>query len=310
MDSKLKFLLRVAFSVILFLLGAVVAFVFSVATTPGGLLGQKIGLALIVAGCIAVFQEAVFRPLTVDEVKGGFDRVLNLLRGPAIHLETLKRRGYPGYHRWLVDGAAQTVFFAGHSVLHRMEDDFGDLPLKSIEKAFAMKLSQGCNIRLLFLDPRWVFLDNVADAQERGRQDPKELRKNLATSLGVIKRISAEMDNRAGPMPGSLEIRVCSEVTQYAYHYVECKDRDSSEMYVGLYFAGELGTESPLFVVDNKDVRSAFQRHFDRVFTNAVPLLSQARGQERPVLNSTCYRECQKSLAEKIGEEEVAKRCP
>ena len=315
-NEKLKFWLRIAGGVIVLVIGVALASICAGATSRGALLGERIGLALIVAGAIAVFHEAVWRPITRAELKEGIDRVLESQRGPAIHLETLIRRGFDGYHKWLVNSKPQTVFFAGHSVLHRMEDDFRQLPVKSVEEAVCLKLSQGCNIRVLFLDPTWDFLDCVANAQEEKpgeipTQTPTHLRKNLATSVGIAKRIADELEKSRGPLlSGSLDIRVCREVTQYAYHHVECRDPDSEEMFLGLYFAGELGTESPLFVVENRNIRVRFKTHFARIFARAIPLLSWSRGDARPTFNTEYYRDCQRALAPQISEEEVANRLP
>jgi hypothetical protein len=314
-NEKLKFWLRLAIGIIILAVGFSLISLSINSTSTSGLIGEKIGLALIVAGIIAVFQEVVWRPITRDELKDGINKVLEFMKGPAIHLETLVRLRYPGYHKWLINSKPQDVFISGHSVLHRMEDDFGQLPVNSLEEAICLKLSQACNIKILFLDPTWEFLDNVANAQEEKPGDipyqtPIQLKKNIATSIGIVKRIADKLEKKQGPLPGSLDIRVCREVTQYAYHHVVCKDNDSEEMYVGLYFASELGTDSPLFVVENSNIRVRFRTHFTKIFARATPILSMSCGEKKSNFAIKYYRECKQILAVSIGEEEVAKRLP
>jgi hypothetical protein len=336
-SENLKYLLRICISFIIILIGFSIISICVGSTSKGGSIGENIGLALFVAGVIALIQEFLTKPITRNEyqseiqslrgefitkiesvrndLKDGIENVLKFIKGPAIHLESEERLRYPGYHKWLVNNKKQDVFIAGHSVLHRMENDFGQLPVSSLEKAIFLKLSQGCNIKLLFLDPTWPFVDLVANAQEETpgentTQTIKNLKKNLATSVGIVKRISDELDKNQGPLPGSLDIRVCQEVTQYALHHVICRDTKSEEMFIGLYFSSELGCNSPLFIVDIQNIRDRFSAHFGKIFARAIPLLSLSSGDTKPIFEIEYYRKCQQELSKIIGEQEVRKRLP
>jgi hypothetical protein len=293
--EMLKYWLRMAIGVIVLLAGVTLAAMFAGSTSRLGILCENLGFAMTISGIVATFHEVVWRPITRTELREAIDNILESVKGPALHLETLVRRGFPGYHKWLVDSRPQTVFIAGHSVLHRMEDDHGRLPVKSIEEAISLKLSQGCNIRILFLDPTWDFLDRVANAQEgklgeAHTQTSKKLRENLATSMEIVKRIADRLEKdqeRLGS--GSIDIKVCREVTQYAYHHVVCRETDSEEMFIGLYFVGELGTESPLFVIKSAAIRKKFEYHFTNIFGRATELLSWSRGDKQPRFNDEFY---------------------
>ncbi len=283
MTDRARDIMRMLFGMVMFLLGVTLALLFNGITGSIGTLGQNVGLALIVTGSISLFQETILSRLRKDEIKEDFDKISNetqegfssvfgLLKGPGIHMLSPGRRGHPHYHRWLLEKSPQEMTFAGHSVLHRVQADFTNLGLISVHKALRQKVSEGSKIRILFLDPIWSFLDQIA--KDEG-QDPRSLRTDLATTLGICRNLWEDLENER--LAGDIDIRTCTELKQYAFHYVSCRERNEEEMLVGFYFAGRLGTKSPLFVVENEEVQEFFVEHFNTVFERAKKLLTYSR---------------------------------
>lgn len=304
MKEKYKHALRISLSVILILLGVVIAFLAYGATTPVGIIGGSIGISLTVTGFVSAFQETVLNPLRRDEIQEGFDKIKDLIIGPGIRVVTPERRGYPGYHRWLLETASQNIFFAGHSVLHRVEADFESLGLLSVENALKQKISEGSKIRILFLDPTWDFIERIAKSQE---QDPKELLKDLATTIGITKKLWGLLENEN--LPGFIEIRTCRELTHYAFHFVDCRERNETNLLIGFYFAGRLGTISPLFVVEHAVAREFFHAHFTTVFERSTRLLRYSREGIKN-FNLSYYRECQEAFSVHFEPDILSKLCP
>ncbi|MGD2114004.1 MAG: hypothetical protein PVG07_03060 [Acidobacteriota bacterium] len=304
MNSDPKILLRILFGVILLLVGAVLSLVAADSASPMGTFGQSVGLALLVTGCISVFQESVLVRLKRDEVQEAFNRLFDLLAKPGIRMVARERQGDSRYHKWLLEKDPQTMFFAGHSVLHRVERDFKDLRLLSVEEALRQKVAEGSTVRVLFLDPTWDLIDRIAMGQD---QDPKDLRADLATTLGVCRRLWDLLENEE--LPGTIEIKTCRELQQYAFHYVICSSKRKVEMLAGFYFAGRVGMRSPLFSAEDESIQELFVEHFNTIFEHAKTVLEYSRGSRRD-FNFSYYRSCQNDLSDHLGSQRVSELCP
>jgi hypothetical protein len=219
------------------------------------------------------------------------------------------RRGHPSFHEWKLETKPQTLLFAGHSVLHRIQKDFKDKKLASVEEAIRDKLLENSTIRILFLDIRWDLLDTVAKGEG---QSGTSIRVDIATTLGVCKKIWERM--KGEKLPGTIEIRRCRELVQYAFQYMECSEKGESKMLCGLYFAGRIGAESPLLLVEGSKIQDFFLQHFKTVFNDPkrseLLLIYSNEGTEKR-FDHDYYKKCKKSLLEhKLDPEVVAELMP
>lgn len=296
MNDRARTLIRILLSLLMTAAGVITALMAQGSTGPNAKLSQDLGLALIIAGVVAFFQEAFVAPLRQQEaderlkdvvkanesqlgelsksIKGSLTRVFDILAGPGIQMVSKQRRGYSGYHRWMLETAPQEMFFAGHSVLHRIQADFGALKLKDVDEALFQKLAEGGKVKILFLDPTWDFLENIARSED---QTAVKMAQDLLTTLQVCENLSRRLGGV--DLPGELDIRTCGELVQYAFHHVACPNK-SEEMLIGFYFAGMVGTQSPLLSVENRDMREFFSKHFFTIFdrSSSKRLLSYSRG--------------------------------
>ena len=295
---------RIIYSLLVLFIGTTMALALNNSTSLIGILGQSVGLAFIVTGCISVFREGIIFPSESDETKKlyddiknkmekGFGDICDRLSRQGIYLLSEKRYGHPRYHRWLLETKPQHIFFAGHSVLHRVQKDFEDRQLKSVEENIEQKLSEGSHIRILFLDPTWELLNDVAKGEGQAIND---FRLDLKTTLGVCQKIWKRIEGKK--LAGDIEIRTCRETVQYAYHYTFCPDRDEKEMLAGFYYAGRLGTLSPLLLVEGKDIQNFFEEHFKNVFDReeSIHLLTYLRRGEESNFNLPYYQRCIEAL--------------
>ena len=280
------------------------------------------GLAFIVTGAVSVFQECVLHPLQRESIeqtlteheakseqrltklRDGFQNQLtsmtDLLRGAGIRMLCPQRQGFSGFHTWLLEQAPQEIFFAGHSVLHRVQIDFRSRQFAPVEKALLRKLKENSRIRIMFLDPTWDYLDKLARAESEA---PEGLRTNLAVTLAICQRLWQAIQNLE--LPGSIEIRTCSEFEQYAFHHIICAQRAEDQMLMGFYFAQSEGMKTPLFVVDNERIREEFRSHFNIVFGKGQQLMHYSQQGTTKGFNHAYYEACQKSLAEHLGHERL-----
>lgn len=297
-------IIKALVAAVMLVVGALAAVVFEGVSTPLGILARSMGLSFVVAGAVSLFHEVFILRIPETEIQEGFDRILELLAKPGIRMITSQRQGYSGYYQWILEKEPQELFFAGHSVLHRVQADFTDRRLIPVEQALKQQLLGSSRIRILFLDPTWDFIDNIANAE---KQPPSTLRRHLAITLGICQKLWKSIEHER--LIGEIEIRVCSELVQYAFHHVICREKGESEMLVGFYFAGRLGTKSPLFLIENEQIQEFFATHFKVVFDGAKTLLICSRDGTKE-FDYVYYRDCQNSLAQYLGSEMVAELCP
>lgn len=270
----------ILFGLVMLLLGVVIALLSFSSTTAGGTLLQSIGFAFIVTGVVVVFQEWVIAPSREVETQGRFDSLHKRIgeldtkvagcfkhfeeaygtKALALRLVTLQRAGYDSYHHWLVHTTPEDLFFAGHSVLHRVQIDMDRRGLGKLDQAIVTKLLAGSNVRILFLDPTWDFVKTIAEGEG---QTYERMLTDLTVTLGICRKILMELEkHEPAVVTGSIDIRMCKEVQQYAFHSVTNRESGTTNMLVGLYFANSLGMNSPLFSVEHKDIQDIFTTHF------------------------------------------------
>jgi len=230
----------------------------------GGLV-NGLGLSLIVAGIVAAFRELVIVKLeageTADHVATRLHDKLFKNEQSGIRPISSVRRGYDGYYRWAISTQRCELFFAGRSVLHRVQADLNDRRLHSVEEVLLGKLQQSSAIRILFLDPTSDLIPRLS--REEG-QSKQEMLEDLATSLGICRRLHKLITQSPMlPPTAELHIRVYDEVPHFAYH------RQDDDVVVGFYFLSSLGSASAAFQVIDADTQRFFGDHFAAIFDRA-----------------------------------------
>jgi hypothetical protein len=294
--------LRIIISVFLIPIGAVLILL-NVAGAAGSLV-TNLGLALIVTGIVSTFQETILQRLAHGEVADAVaDRVhKHLQQSPltsvGIRMVSPIRKGLDRYYLWAMSTAPQIMFFAGRSVLHRIDYDFKVRGLGTAENVIARRLKQGAQIRIMFLDPRSDLIERLAKEED---QAPEQLLTDVATSIGVCNRLHKllkDFDQTAA----SLDIRVYNEIPYFAYHAVE------ENVIAGFYFSSALGHASAAFEIVDPQTRTFFESHFLSIFNRARDtwLLQIPAHRNKAELNTTLMSQLKKSLTKSLGEERVS----
>jgi hypothetical protein len=315
MKDRTRTILIITFGIGVFFLGTTIALVSYGLASPFGPLLQSLGFALIVTSVMSVFQETVLSRIRKDDTKDGFDRVLRAnkegldriledLHGPGIHILSPERAGYDAYHHWLVHTTPEDMFFAGHSVLHRVQIDLTKRDLGRIEERIVTRLEAGSRIRVIFLEPTWDFIKNIAESEH---QPYEKMMTDLAITLGICRRLWTELEDKH-PVSGSIHIWMCKEIQQYAFHSGTNRETGASQLLVGLYFANMLGMNSPLFAVDHKDIQDTFTAHFTTIAKRSVSLLEYSPPIKH--FNHDLYFHCRDALCKAIDQSLVDQHCP
>lgn len=294
--------MRLVFSLALIPSGAV--FVLLVGRGGASQLVDSLGLALIVSGILNSFREVAVLRLESEESATEIaarvrQEMMNVLpaTSPGIKLVAQVRRGYDGYYRWATTTAPRELFFAGRSVLHRIDADFEKRGLQRAESVLLRKLREGSTIRIMFLDPRSGLLPRLA--HEEG-QTEEQLLSDIATSLGICHRLYHLVGAESFPAPAEMSIRVYDEVPYFSYH------KDDQDVIVGFYFATALGSQSAAFSVLDEENRRFFEEHFASIFhrSSATAIIDVAAHSGRANFNSDLYDEVCHNLAGRLGEVE------
>lgn len=180
-----------------------------------------------------------------------------------IHFLHDRRRNYSAYYSWVNEQNPQDLFFAGRSVLHRIDADIKTRGGASAEEVILRKLKEGSRISIAFLDPRTNILDRLA--REEG-QKPEAMLGDIATSVGICRRLFALLqENFAALQPGSfLAIRVFDRVPYFAYN------KQDDQMIVGFYFASDRGDTSAAYELVDDHTKQVFSDHFGRIMADAA----------------------------------------
>jgi len=205
--------LRLAFSVVMLLGGSLVVVITAGHTGNVFSLVQNIGLAFIIAGVVSLFTELVierWKPNVADSIP---EMIAQLYR-TGMRMICFPRKGHWRYHTWLLVNDPQELFFAGRSVLHRIQEDFQIRHFAPVEDALIRKMHEGSKIRVLFCNPTWTLIPALAEEEA---QQLKSLYTDLATSLGIVARLWEKLRDQA--LQGEIEVRLYQEHVQYAYHH-------------------------------------------------------------------------------------------
>jgi hypothetical protein len=210
------------------------------------------------------------------------------------------RRNYAGYYNWVNEQKSQELFFAGRSVLHRIDADIRSRMAGTAEDILFRRLKEGSKIRVLFLDPRSNILERLAN--EEG-QTPEAMLGDIATSIGICHRLHDLLfANFANLQPGAeLYIRVYDRVPYFAYH------KQDNEVIVGFYFHSSKGFTSAAYELVDDTTKQVFGDHFIGIYSEAVTTniveFDGARG--RPTFNHKLFDELNAFLQHKLGPEKT-----
>jgi hypothetical protein len=298
-------ILRLVFSLSMLPTGAV--FVLVASTSRLGTLVSGVGLSLIVAGIVSAFREVAILRLESEETAEDIsnrliDKLAQTLPQSAngLRMVSAVRRGYDGYYTWTLAQSPQELFFAGRSVLHRMDNDFHSRGLPAVEQILERKLREGSSVIVLFLDPRSALIPQLAREEA---QEPAEMLADIAKSLGICERLYKLIVSKPLPPTARLHIRVYDEVPYFSYHR-ETADRDHDRMIVGFYFTSALGSASAAFEAQDQQTRNFFEGHFMWLYEHASDKgLLEVDGSRRgsPVFNQPLYDSLVAYLEEELG---------
>jgi len=291
-------MIRLLFSILLIFLGLSLSLLTSLYGL--GTLISDVGLAIMVAGVVSTFHEAVIRRLEGDEAAVMVaDKVQEHLReaplsASGIRLVSPIRKGYAGYYQWAINNQAQDLFFAGRSVLHRIDADFRS-PSRSLgtaEKRLAKRLNEGCSVRSLFLDPRSDLITRLANEEGQTR---KQLLADIATSLGICFRLYEEIQELILPPHTALSINIFDEIPYFAYHKVE------EQVIVGFYFSSIVGHQSAAFEVVDPQTKEFFGQHFNSIMARSTYIVRTNPHNDRPEINVTLLNQLKETLMDELG---------
>lgn len=295
-------LIRLLFSVLLIPIGAVIILLSEEGTT--GILFSNLGLAFIVTGVVSTFHEGIIRRLENNETACAVanevhDKLKETpLSATGIKLVSSVRKGYSGYYQWSLDNDTNEMFFAGRSVLHRIDADFRERLIGTAESLIARRLSEGASFKIIFLNPLSGLIRRLAE--EEG-QTENQLLSDVAISLGICQRLHEIIKADKLPNQANLDIRVFDEIPYFAYHRV------NDHVIIGFYFSSLLGHASAAYEVVDRQTKEFFGEHFLSIYQRASDeyLLKIDQHSRKPKLNIRLINQLRERLIDKIGAEKT-----
>lgn len=265
---------------------------------------QNLGLSFIVTGVVSIFYTTSILHLESEEESEVIsEKVLEKLQNRlpitnGIRMVSHARKGTDAYYSWVTAPGNPDLFFAGRSVLHRIDFDMKQRGRGSAEKVFAARLRAGATIRILFLDPRSCLIDRLA--QESGQMKEAML-SDIANSLGICQRLYDQyLNGHKFSSRARLEIRVYDETPYFAYH------KQDDKVFIGFYFMSGLGQDSAAFETLDPETRKLFGDHFASIFSSASRLLELIPHRTEPLMDQQLMDEMRSVLVETLGEERTA----
>jgi len=264
-------------------------------------------LAAVIAGSILhekLLRDEMLRQLR-EELDGAADSTARSVHRlfceyppgmTGIKLLDAQRRNYAGYYSWVNEQKQQYLFFAGRSVLHRIDADIRERMghPASAEKILLRRLKEGSKISILFLDPRIDIISRLA--VEEG-QTPAALLGDLATSIGICHRLFELLESATLPASAELTIRVYDRVPYFAYH------RQDTEAIVGFYFLSMKGYSSAAYELVDDVTKRVFDGHFGLILAEAArgTLVEYDGARGRATFNDQLFGELRTSLKQQLG---------
>ncbi len=238
-------------------------FSITVSDTLGRVTLIALGIAFIIPAFVLALRKGAEKPpdsektspetTKKDEAKGSSPSSTGL------RLLSPQRRGYAGYFQWAMDGGPQDMFFAGHAVLHRFDEDFRFRGIGTAEAVIARKLSEGSTIKILLHDPRSDMVRHLV--REEGQSIESYL-SDSAVALGICQRLSDMLQLQMLPPTARLGIHIYNDIPYYAYHAV------GDQVAVGFYFYSPLGFSSAVYEAIDPQTKEFFKSHFQSILSN------------------------------------------
>lgn len=290
--------IRLLFSIALAAVGAL--FVLLHADTPAGTLLSHVGFAFIVAGVLSTFHEAVLNRFERGDLVAQIaDRVHGKLQESppnmsGIRLLSKERKGFSGYYSWVTAIGSSDLFFAGRSVLHRVDADIRTRTHERAETILTRRLEEGSRVRVLFLDPRSNLISRLAKEE---KQSHEKLLEDLARSIGICMRLHNHLSAVTLPPASHLQICVFDEVPYFAYHHTD------DQFIVGFYFSSALGHQSGAYEVLDPTTKDFFADHFRSILLRAEDkfVIRVNQHSSRSELNEPLIDEMIKSIQAVLG---------
>ncbi len=266
MMDRPKDLLRIFLAIVMLLLGIIIALLSTGNTSTIGVLAQNVGLALVVAGLIATFQEVIWVPLRRNEIREGFERVsaetkqgFNTISGLVSKTLDLgitdvwrERRSIPpGMWNEFTKDARQEVWLFGVAESgFANDDDFWEI--------LGDGAARGCNYKILLLNPDSPYF---RDWDEKDKHDNSKI---IAAN-----RIFRQLVEQHRGKSGKVEFRVYNEVPTLSIV------RADGEMLVTFYMSSVRGDYSPTLRIQNKPngLFVQYMKQFNRVWNVAIPVM-------------------------------------
>jgi hypothetical protein len=256
---------------------------------------RDVGLLLAAVTGATLLHEKMLR----DDEKQAFTDELNSILESRIPpqmsgLRLLRevRRYSAEYSSWIIERKPQSLFFAGRSVLHRIDSDVRSRGGDSAEQALLRRLLDGSKITILFLDPRVTILDRLAN---EAREPATHILANIRKSLEVCRRLALLLKDRTLPAEASLTIRIYDRIPYLAYH------KQDDQVIIGFYFPSSEGCSTESYEVVDKGTEAAFAEYFRRIQDDQKSSLLIRFNGSRLYIEEALFEELNGFLDERLG---------
>ena len=214
-----------------------------------------------------------------------------------------RRSGFDEFFSWITSNDKRlNLFFAGRSVLHRIEDDLTDRNWKPIEDVIINKLKDGANITILFLDPRSDLIYRIEESQG---EYVEQVLSDITRSIRICQRLYKRLRNEHSfGRTANLDIRIYDQIPYFSYH------KDNKKVYLGFYLAAGLRNDSAVFKVKGEGTKKFFGDHIAQIFGKAEPLVQLSGNTRPPVFNDRLLKNIYKKLSEVLGQDKAAELLP
>ena len=211
------------------------------------------------------------------------------------------RRNSSAYYSWVVEQKPEELFFAGRSVLHRIDADIQSRIGSTAEKVLLRRLKEGSKITIAFLDPSIDIIGRLA-VEEDQRLDA--LLGDIATSIGICRRLHSLLldEYRTLPKTALLKIKLYNAVPYFAYH------KQGDRVVVGFYFRSDVGSSSAAYEIVDAKTKEAFGDHFKSMASgSSAKWLLEFDGAHgnNPTFNEQLFQELYTFMEDKLGAKEA-----
>jgi hypothetical protein len=263
---------------------------------------REVGLLLAAVMAGTILHESLLRDEMLRRISERFDERLDdrIPRFGGLRYLDHCRRNSPAYYSWVIEQRPQDLFFAGRSVLHRINADIQSRIGSSAEEILLRRLREGSRISIAFLDPRIDVLERLA-AEENQRLET--MLGDIAISIGICHRLNDLLLRNSASLPtqAQLRIRIYDAVPYFAYH------KQDDQVLVGFYFRSDVGSSSASYEVVDEKTKEAFGDHFREIVAGATAnwILDFDGAHGTHSFNAPLFEELRRLMSEKLGSGEA-----